>query len=384
MTMDCLFLPPGCGADLAAGVQLYWLPANASAGRYLELSDCAAALSGRPQALVLPAECCSSFAVSLPTEKARWLRKALPYAMEEFLAEDVEQMHLALGERMEDGRHRVIAVKSETLSAWLEQLSDQGLKVEAIYLDADLLPRKNSQLLVAGERILIGGAGQVRMACLAENWSGLVIGCSVPVHAYGTSNERPLAGIDYQVLECAYRMLAEGRNEAVNLAQGAFSLRPVHGMGIIKPISAVAAFWLALQLTFNFVQGWQLRTHGDLYAAANREIYQELFPEEQRLVNLRAQFDEHLRRSENLQGEAGLMRVLNQVATAIDEVAVVRVQQFEYREEGDELSMQIDTDEFSSLELFRDHLIKSELSVRIASASRQKSSISAQVVINRP
>lgn len=381
--MDCLFLPPGCGADLAAGVQLYWLPAKASAGRYLELSDCAAALTGRPQALVLPVECCSSFAVSLPTEKARWLRKALPYAMEEFLAEDVEQMHLALGERMEDGRHRVLAMKSETLSAWLEQLSGQGVRVEAIYLDADLLPRKNIQLLVTGGRMLFGGAGEVRMACLAGNWSGLLTDCSAPVHAYGDSHEGPLACTDYQVLECPYRMLAEGRNEAVDLAQGAFSLRSSPGMGLLKPISALAAFWLALQLTFSFMQGWQLRAHGDRYAAANRELYQQLFPEERRIVNLRAQFDEHLRRSESLQGEAGIMRVLNQVATAIGEVAFVRMQQFEYREEGGELSMQVDADEFSSLELFRDHLIRGGVGVHIASASRQKSGISALVVVTR-
>lgn len=381
--MDCLFLPPGCGADLAAGAQLYWLPAKASAGRYLALSDCAAALTGRPQALVMPAECCSSYAVSLPTEKARWLRKALPYAMEELLAEDVEQMHLALGERMEDGRHRVLAVKSETLSAWLEQLSGQGVRIEAIYLDADLLPRKNRQLLVTGGRMLIGGAGEVRMACLAGNWSGLLTDCSTPLHVYGDSDEVPLVCTYYQVLECPYRMLAEGRNEAVNLAQGAFSLRSPPGMELLKPISALAAFWLALQLTFSFVQGWQLRAHGDLYAAANREIYQQLFPEERRIVNLRAQFDEHLLRNESLQGEAGLMWMLDQVTAAIDKVAVVRMQQFEYRDEGGELSMQIDADEFSNLELFRDHLMRGGMGVHIASASRQKSGISAQVVVTR-
>ena len=381
--MDCLFLPPGCGADLAAGMQLYWLPANASAGRYLEFSDCATALTGRPQALVLPVECCSSYAVSLPTEKARWLRKALPYAMEELLAEDVEQMHLALGERMEDGRHRVLAVKSETLGAWLEQLSGQGVRVEVIYQDADLLPRKNIQLLVTAGRILIGGAGEVRMACLLENWSSLATDCSAPVHAYGDSPEELLAATDYHVLECPYRMLAEGRNEAVDLAQGAFALRSSYGVGFLKPISALAAFWLVLQLTFNFVQGWQLRSHGDLYAAANRELYQQLFPEERRIVNLRAQFDEHLRRSESPQGEAGLMWMLDQVATAIDKAAAIKMQQFEYREEGGELGMQVDADEFSSLEKFRDHLLRAGVGVRIASASRQKSGISAQVVVTR-
>lgn len=381
--MDCLFLPPSCGADLSAGEQLYWLPEKAAAGRHLKLGDCAEVVLGRPQALVLPAECCSSFIVSLPTEKARWLRKALPYALEELMAEDVEQMHLALGERMADGRHRVLAVKRDVLNGWLEQLTEQGVRVKAIYMDADLLPRKNGQLLVANGRVLIGGAGEARMVCMIENWLVLAGGWSETLHGSGDTTETPLGCIDYQVLESPYRLLAEGQDRAVNLAQGEFSLRSPLAIGWAKPILGIVGFWVMLQLFFDAVQGWQLTAQGNAYAAANRALYQELFPDDRRIVNLRAQFDEHLRGGEETSGASGFLGMLDYIVSAITEVPAVKIQQLEYQGNAGELSIQVDADDFSSLEKLRDYLTKAGVDVRIGSAARQESGITARIVIMR-
>ena len=84
--IDCLFMAPG-GHGLADS-RLYWQPAQ-GAGRWLDLPALSAELAGVPLALVLPGERLSACAVALPTSKARWLRQALQYAVEEQLAEDV-------------------------------------------------------------------------------------------------------------------------------------------------------------------------------------------------------------------------------------------------------------------------------------------------------
>ena len=109
---------------------------------------------------------------------ARWLRQALPYAVEELLAEDVEQLHLALGEALADGRHLLLAVRRDLLKGWLAQLMAVGITVSAIYVDADLLPREGIQVLLHGERGLLGGAGELRMAFAASDWPNLADACS--------------------------------------------------------------------------------------------------------------------------------------------------------------------------------------------------------------
>ncbi|HAN54190.1 MAG TPA: type II secretion system protein GspL, partial [Pseudomonas sp.] len=63
---------------------------------------------------------CSFFAISLPTRKARWMQQALAYAAEELLAENVDELHLAVGETLPDGRQRVVAIRRHLLAGWLE------------------------------------------------------------------------------------------------------------------------------------------------------------------------------------------------------------------------------------------------------------------------
>jgi len=380
--MDYLFLPPDCGADLATGNPLYWLPEGAG-GRHLDLSDCAAALLDRPQALVLPVECCSAFMVSLPTEKARWLHKALPYALEDLLAEDVEKLHLALGERIADGHHRVLAVRRELLSGWLEQLKEQGVRVEAIYIDADLLPREDGQLLLLAGRVLFGGAGETRMACLQENWPALADSSLGPLHAYGVTTGQLTGCSDYQCVENAYSLLAAGRSTAVNLAQGEFAL---HASGrsraLLKSLLACVGLVLLLQLTFSLAQGWHLARQANAYAAANRALYQELFPEDRRIVNLRAQFDEHLRRGEQASGSEGFLGILERSAGAMSKVPMVTIQQLDYQDGLGELSMQVHASDFAALEQLREHLGGTGMGVQMGSASREEHGVSARVVIS--
>ena len=75
--MDCLFLPADSPARLDAETRVYWLPKE-EPGRWQPLGECAA--GNGAISLILPAEVCSFFAVTLPTRKARWMQQALAYA----------------------------------------------------------------------------------------------------------------------------------------------------------------------------------------------------------------------------------------------------------------------------------------------------------------
>ncbi|MGV8584292.1 type II secretion system protein GspL, partial [Pseudomonas aeruginosa] len=61
-----------------------------------------------------------------------------------------------------------------------------------------------------------------------------------------------------------------------------------------RPLLGLVGLWLVLQWGFTLVQAWQLQREGDRYAAQSAELYRQLFPEDRKLINLRAQFDQHL------------------------------------------------------------------------------------------
>ncbi|MCQ4312240.1 type II secretion system protein GspL [Pseudomonas stutzeri] len=376
--MDCLFLPADCGARLGPDTQVYWLSGEGEGG-WVTLATCAErALAA--VTLVLPAEVCSYFAVNLPTRKARWISQALAYAVEELLAESVDDLHLTHGDALEDGRRRVIAIRRQLLADWLEDLQALGLTIVAIHVDADLLPRDGTQLLFIDGRALLGGSPEARLAFDSNQWPDLAAQCPAPRHGHGTHAEAPEPLDDYQQLDDPYRFLASGRAGALNLAQGDFAVQAAgSGLGQWKPVLIVLALVLAVQLVFNLIQAWSLDGQAERYAEASHALYTELFPEDRRIVNLRAQFDEHIGQSAGT--SAGFMRLLDEVALAMAEGIPVSISQLDYNEARGDLALQVRASDFAALEQLRQRLGETGESVQLGSASRDGDAVSARVVI---
>ncbi len=376
--MDCLFLPADCGNRLGADSQVYWLPGEGDGG-WMSLASCA---EQAPAAvtLVLPAEVCSAVAVNLPTRKARWISQALAYAVEELLAENVDDLHLTHGDALDDGRRRVIAVRRQLLADWLADLQAQGLTIVAIHVDADLLPRDGTQLMVIGARALLGGAQEARLAFDLQQWPHLAGQCPSPRHGHGTPDEAPPLLDDYQPVDDPYRFLAAGRAAALNLAQGDFAVKAAgSGLGRWKPALVVLALVLAVQLIFNLVQAWSLERQAERYAQSSRALYSELFPEDRRIVNLRAQFDEHI--GQRAGGPSGFMRLLDEVALAMTEGVAVTVSQLDYNQARGDLALQVRASDFATLEQLRQRLGETAENVQLGSASRDGDAVSARVVV---
>jgi len=376
--MDCLFLPADCGNRLGADSQIYWLPGEGDGG-WMSLASCA---EQAPAAvtLVLPAEVCSAVAVNLPTRKARWISQALAYAVEELLAENVDDLHLTHGDALDDGRRRVIAVRRQLLADWLADLQAQGLTIVAIHVDADLLPRDGTQLMVIGARALLGGAQEARLAFDLQQWPHLAGQCPSPRHGHGTPDEAPPLLDDYQPVDDPYRFLAAGRAAALNLAQGDFAVKAAgSGLGRWKPALVVLALVLAVQLIFNLVQAWSLERQAERYSQSSRALYSELFPEDRRIVNLRAQFDEHI--GQRAGGPSGFMRLLDEVALAMTEGVAVTISQLDYNQARGDLALQVRASDFATLEQLRQRLGETAENVQLGSASRDGDAVSARVVV---
>lgn len=376
--MDCLFLPAESGTRLDATTEVYWLPREGS-GAWLPLGDCAAQAAA-PVTLVLPAEACSYFAVNLPTRKARWISQALAYAVEELLAENVDELHLTHGEALADGRRRVIAIRRQTLADWLEDLDALGMNIVAIHVDADLLPREDTQLLFIGERALLGGSPEARLAFASAQWPQLAAQCPPPVHARGSLAEPSAPLDDYQQLDDPYRFLAAGRSAALDLAQGDFAVRAAgEGLGRWKPLFAVIGLVLLVQLGFNLAQAWYLERQAEQYAEASRALYTELFPEDVRIVNLRAQFDGHI--GQDGAASAQFMRLLDEVARVMAEGLPITIDQLEYNDARGDLALQVRAYDFAALEQLRQRLGETGLGVELGSASRDGDAVSARILI---
>src|SRR6478735_5041905 len=76
----------------------------------------------------------------IPLKAGVKLQQVVPYALEELVAEDIDELHFATGRRESDGRTAVAVVARRLMGQWLDDLATQGVRPDVMYADVDLLP----------------------------------------------------------------------------------------------------------------------------------------------------------------------------------------------------------------------------------------------------
>jgi general secretion pathway protein L len=82
----------------------------------------------------------------VPVKAGAKLQQLVPYALEEHLADNIEDLHFAIGKRAGDSpRAPVAVVARKLLDDWLATLRAAGIEPEVMYADSDLLPHNPGQ-----------------------------------------------------------------------------------------------------------------------------------------------------------------------------------------------------------------------------------------------
>jgi general secretion pathway protein L len=84
----------------------------------------------------------------LPPGSGIKLARAVPFALEEQLTEDVDHMTFAIGRRRQGGGTPVAAVSRAVLQGWLADLHAAGLEPLALYPDISLMPENPGQTVL--------------------------------------------------------------------------------------------------------------------------------------------------------------------------------------------------------------------------------------------
>ena len=129
------------------------------------LADAAAEVRERKVIALVPGTEVLTTTANVPVKGGARLQAALPYALEEFLAEDVDKLHFAAGARRESGRLPVAVVSRERLEEWRGRLAAAGLAPAAIVPENHGLARLPGtiSLLVAEHEIMINDGADVEL-----------------------------------------------------------------------------------------------------------------------------------------------------------------------------------------------------------------------------
>jgi general secretion pathway protein L len=102
----------------------------------------------------------------LPPGSGAKLARAVPFALEEQLTEDIDQLSFAIGQRRSNGMTPVAVVSRAVLQGWIADLRAAGLEPQAIYADISLIPENPGQtvLWLEKERLAVRRPGAIPFA----------------------------------------------------------------------------------------------------------------------------------------------------------------------------------------------------------------------------
>ena len=150
------------------------------------LSLAAPRAAGRHVVVLVPGTDVLLAQPELPPAKAgAKLQQLVPYALEEQLAEDIEDLHFAIGRREgESARVPVAVVARKLMDEWTGLLKLSGLEAEALYADSELLPQNPGQAVALLEEDTI----------VVRPPAGTVV--TLPADALGEALEIALSGME--------------------------------------------------------------------------------------------------------------------------------------------------------------------------------------------
>lgn len=151
------------------------------------LGEAAAVAQGRRVSVLVPGTEVMLCEARVPIRNHAKLLRALPYSLEEQLAEDVDQLHFAASRPDAAGQVRVVVVARDLMVQWQEVFARAGLRVDALYADSEAVPVNPGSLtaVLDGARVYLAppqGLPQVFDGLTLAQALAVVGGDSPPGH----------------------------------------------------------------------------------------------------------------------------------------------------------------------------------------------------------
>lgn len=340
----------------------------------------------------LPAEHVLSMACQVPGRSVGQIRRALPFMVEEFVTTDIDAMHLACGEVRRGAPVQVNVIDRTLLEDWLSCLAELDIYPDYVFSEAAVLPVADRQasLMVDGDRALLrtpDQAAAVDRDNLALALDALDVDRLVVV--YGELSNLELGELA-QDLEVEHVAAVDGgsvleyvaghwRSAApINLLQGEFKPRqPTNPLWQRwRPAAALAAVWVGVALMAMIAEAIYADYRADALEAASEELYRDIFPAEQRVINARRQLQAKL--GERPDGTAdSFIGYLGPLAEAM--TPATRLQSINYTAERGELAVDLLIDDFNSLDQLKESLAGQGVGADITSAEQSEDGVRARV-----
>ena len=334
----------------------------------------------------------------VPGRNAAQMKSAARYAVEEFLTEDIDTMHVACGALARGQPVRCLATPRERMRTWLACLAQADIEPGLLTADAMALPSDAGgvSVLFDGDAALVRAGDQVAhvdadnlaaaLAAIRSGWdeeeapalrqiNGALPEADARAMGFSVEATDVEAAEPVPVQGAVLGFLADQDHAAgaapVNLLQDDFAVKrkPGGAWAHWRPAAALAGLALALVLALWSAEGVWAGLRADAQRTEARELYREIFDAERAPSS--PAFVMRRRLGQAVTTTAGFHRLFGELGTALDGVGQYELRSVSFAERNG-LVAEVLVGDYDAVETLQRSLRERGLTVEVGSSEQQQ------------
>ncbi len=365
------------------------------------LEDLQAIARGKKVTILIDAHYTTLESVNIPSKNRSKQLQAIPYAMEDSLAEDIEDTHFAPG-RADESKVPVIAIKRKLLQQTLDIFKQQQIHVDTITADSVALPGSSKQwcILLDEDSALIKTGESQAHCCDRQNlvvilqallYQNLTAPDSIRYYykENDTEAESLLADIDITVNAQSYKnhaleifVVNLNQSQPINLLQGEFAQKRGDNTWLQpwKSVAAVASIWIILQLGYDSMLASQLEVKNQLLSKQIEKEFKRAMPGAKKMTNMKKRVERRLNELKfggSAGNKNGFLQILSKVSPVLSESDRHKIKAAVYR--NNYIDIDLTAKSLQDIEKIKDKLASIPGIKTVLSTTVEKDSVSGRL-----
>ncbi|KMT64615.1 type II secretion system protein GspL [Catenovulum maritimum] len=362
-----------------------------------ELASLEQRAGGRNASILVPSSCVSFKKVITPAKANRQVLQALPYMLEEELANDVDELFFAIGDKYSADEGNVLetaVVSQEQMTEWLDWLDEAKIQCRKILPDSLALPWQAGciSIIQLGDEWLVRSESFLGLVCCEENldfWLEHTAGESTKLIHYSPLPESLTVNSKFEVeagdYSLALELLAKGCKESkFNLRQGQFQFKKDSSqfVKIWRNAAIVAAIAIGVNIVSKVIEVNNLNEQVASLDKQIRQTYSSVFPNARNLsVALISKEIKKKLAASGTSSDASFLHLIDASAQAFSAVPDLKPDSIRYDAKRAEIRINASANNFQSFERFKTTAAQSDLVVEQGSLNSKGSQVVGAISI---
>ncbi len=347
--------------------------------------------------------------VEMPNKAQRHLRKAVPYMLEEQLAEPVDKVFIVLGGRTQQNKIPVRAINLHYFTEIIEQFKSAEIKLHQVVMELDLLPtpKEGYLLILKDEQIYVKDESGFAWHCDIADFSWLIqkqliettedeelpiaipltVVCEVEEEFKLFEPQLPVGRFAAQseIVSSIESYFANSTCSPINFLQAEFEPKAEKSphKAMYMKVAAIAGILLGTHLLYQASAWFSLEQQRQYLGQQRTALWKQAFPGRKVPSNPDKVLRSYLSTLAGGDGSSSFLAMLQSTTEKITDLTKVYPTNISYDAPRGELRVDLIAKDLAVLNQYRDELKQSGHQVDMSSATQRGDGYSSRLIIRR-